>query len=163
MRRVLLVAMLAAGCDDSGGGGDCRRAGSECAAGFQCVDQGGSWDCVPGGSGGTSAHDAEVWATGGGIPRDAEVGGAGGSGGGEVAPPPPGLIEWVRIPGGTFQMGSNDGVDNERPVHEVHVPTFEMARTEVTVAQYRAFVKRHEHGTIVAPRSRLKFPRPVLG
>jgi formylglycine-generating enzyme required for sulfatase activity len=34
-------------------------------------------------------------------------------------------------------MGSNDGDADEKPVHQVSVKSFEMARTEVTVAQYR--------------------------
>lgn len=46
----------------------------------------------------------------------------------------------VRIPAGTFQMGSNDGESDEKPVHRVQVSAFEMDVTEVTVAQYRACV-----------------------
>ena len=42
------------------------------------------------------------------------------------------------IPGSTFQMGSNDGGDNEKPVHSVSVRPFCMDRTEVTVAAYRS-------------------------
>jgi len=48
--------------------------------------------------------------------------------------------DMVRIRGGTFQMGSNDGVDDERPVHRVTVSTFYLDRTEVTVDAYRACV-----------------------
>jgi formylglycine-generating enzyme required for sulfatase activity len=47
----------------------------------------------------------------------------------------------VRIPAGTFQMGSNDGGTETTPVHTVKVDTFEMDVTEVTVAQYRACVR----------------------
>jgi sulfatase modifying factor 1 len=47
-------------------------------------------------------------------------------------------IQWVRIPGGTFMMGSGHG--DESPVHQVAVGTFEIARTPVTVGQYRACV-----------------------
>lgn len=49
------------------------------------------------------------------------------------------LVEWVQIPGGSFQMGSSagDAESDEKPVHEVSVQSFEMAKTEVTVAQYR--------------------------
>lgn len=53
----------------------------------------------------------------------------------------PGGVQWVRIPGGSFQMGSNDGSENEKPVHAVNVQTFEIAKTEVTVAQYRKCVE----------------------
>ena len=49
----------------------------------------------------------------------------------------PADIDWVPIPGGTFAMGSDDGIGDEAPAHDVTVPAFEMARTEVTVAQYR--------------------------
>ena len=53
---------------------------------------------------------------------------------------PPGaveeLVQWVRIQGGTFQMGSNDGSGDEKPVHQVTVPTFEISRNEITVKQY---------------------------
>ena len=51
-------------------------------------------------------------------------------------------INWVRIPGGSFNMGSNDGdsYNNEKPVHRVTVPTFEMSKTAVTFKQYRACV-----------------------
>ncbi len=49
-------------------------------------------------------------------------------------------ISWVRIPGGSFNMGSNDGDDDEKPVHRVTVSTFEMSKTEVTFKQYRACV-----------------------
>lgn len=46
----------------------------------------------------------------------------------------------VRIPAGSFMMGSNDGYDDEKPVHQVRVSAFEMDVTEVTVAQYRSCV-----------------------
>jgi formylglycine-generating enzyme required for sulfatase activity len=53
--------------------------------------------------------------------------------------PPPGP-RMVRIPAGTFQMGSNDGDEDEKPVHSVTLPSFEMDVTEVTVADYQACV-----------------------
>jgi len=61
-----------------------------------------------------------------------------------LSSPPPGAsgkagIEWVRIPGGTFQMGSNNGRSNEKPVR--YVPSFELMKTEVTVGQYRECVE----------------------
>jgi len=48
----------------------------------------------------------------------------------------PYAIEWVEIPGGTFPMGYDLGQDDEVPVHDVSVPTFEMTRSEITVIQY---------------------------
>jgi formylglycine-generating enzyme required for sulfatase activity len=55
-------------------------------------------------------------------------------------------LVWVPIPGGTFQMGSPDGVgeDDEHPQHEVTVPDFEILQTEVTVAQYEECVEEGE-------------------
>jgi hypothetical protein len=47
-----------------------------------------------------------------------------------------GSLHWVCIPGGSFQMGSDGGDGNERPIHPVTIPSFAMLRTEVTVAQY---------------------------
>ena len=45
-------------------------------------------------------------------------------------------VDWVSLPGGTYQMGSNDVAGNEKPVHSVTLSGFQMARTETTVAQY---------------------------
>lgn len=46
-------------------------------------------------------------------------------------------LEWVEIPGGTFEMGGTYP-DNiiEFPRHEVTVPGFKMLKTEVTVSQF---------------------------
>ena len=46
----------------------------------------------------------------------------------------------VLIPAGEFQMGSNTGSDDERPVHTVYVDAFYMDKYEVTNAQYKRFV-----------------------
>jgi len=43
-------------------------------------------------------------------------------------------IEMVKVEGGTFQMGSNDGNFNEKPVHSVTVSSFEIGKYEVTQA-----------------------------
>jgi formylglycine-generating enzyme required for sulfatase activity len=47
----------------------------------------------------------------------------------------------VRIEGGSFLMGSDDGPVDEKPMHSVQVNTFEIDRTEVTVAAYQQRVK----------------------
>ena len=46
----------------------------------------------------------------------------------------------VLIPAGEFQMGSNDGDNDEKPVHTVYVDAFYMDKYEVTNAQYKRFV-----------------------
>ena len=48
--------------------------------------------------------------------------------------------EMVLIPAGEFQMGSNNGDDDETPVHTVYVDAFYMDKYEVTNAQYQKFV-----------------------
>jgi formylglycine-generating enzyme required for sulfatase activity len=48
--------------------------------------------------------------------------------------------ELVKLPGGTFTMGSpaGEGDDDEHPAHEVTVSAFVVCRTEVTQAQWTA-------------------------
>ncbi len=48
------------------------------------------------------------------------------------------------IPGGRFVRGTNDGPENARPQLEVFLQTFYMDRFEVTIAEYKACVKRGE-------------------
>ncbi|NES96606.1 MAG: formylglycine-generating enzyme family protein [Desertifilum sp. SIO1I2] len=50
------------------------------------------------------------------------------------------MLEMVEIPGGTFLMGSpeGEGLEDEKPQHEVTVPAFFMAKYPVTQAQWRA-------------------------
>ena len=47
-------------------------------------------------------------------------------------------LDFVFIEGGAFTMGGMSSFS--RPAHRVNVPDFELMRTEVTVAQYRACV-----------------------
>ena len=47
-------------------------------------------------------------------------------------------IEFVRIPGGEFDMGSTDGDEDEIPVHRVRVSDFQIAKSEVTQAQWQS-------------------------
>jgi formylglycine-generating enzyme required for sulfatase activity len=64
-------------------------------------------------------------------------------------------VEWVRIPGGRFRMGS--GLGDEGPVHEVAVKTFEISKAEVTEAAYRRCV---EAGGCTAPDPACAGPAP---
>lgn len=51
--------------------------------------------------------------------------------------------ELIRVEGGTFQMGMEEPVDendsNARPLRMVTLRTYRIAKTETTVAQYRAY------------------------
>lgn len=53
-------------------------------------------------------------------------------------PPPPIVPGMVWIPTGTFQMGSEEGESDEKPVHMETVQGFYLDRTEVTLAKYLA-------------------------
>ena len=48
----------------------------------------------------------------------------------------PGMT-FVHIPGGSFQMGSNDGGSDEKPVHLVTLGSFQIMTTEVTQAMWK--------------------------
>jgi formylglycine-generating enzyme required for sulfatase activity len=56
-------------------------------------------------------------------------------------------LDLVRIPGGTFLMGSpedeKDRADREGPQHKVTVPTFYMGKYPVTQAQYQAIMGKN--------------------
>ena len=49
-------------------------------------------------------------------------------------------IEWIKIDGGSFMMGSENGDNDEKPIHMVSIKDFYMSKTEVTVGQYRSCV-----------------------
>ena len=44
----------------------------------------------------------------------------------------------VFVEGGTFQMGSNDGDDDEKPVHSVTLSDYYIGQTEVTQELWQA-------------------------
>ena len=54
---------------------------------------------------------------------------------------PPSEAEMVLIPAGQFEMGSHDGAPDEQPVHTVRLAGFYIDKYEVTVGQYRQFVR----------------------
>ena len=54
----------------------------------------------------------------------------------------------VRVPGGTFLMGSNDFYPEERSVRRVSVDGFWMDEHPVTNAQFRRFVKATGYVTV---------------
>jgi formylglycine-generating enzyme required for sulfatase activity len=56
-----------------------------------------------------------------------------------VSPESTAPAEMVRIPAGSFMMGSNNH-DNEKPPHQVYVDEFYLDKYEVTVARYQEFL-----------------------
>lgn len=72
-------------------------------------------------------------------------------------PEAPIKAQLIDMPGGTFQMGRNDGPPTEVPAHAVTVAGFAMDKTEVTNAEYAQFIREANHappeqwGSIKAP------------
>jgi serine/threonine protein kinase/formylglycine-generating enzyme required for sulfatase activity len=50
-------------------------------------------------------------------------------------------LDLVEIPGGTFQMGRNEGPPQERPAHTITVKTFFLDRNEVVNGEYAEYVR----------------------
>lgn len=52
-------------------------------------------------------------------------------------------IDWVKIPAGSFLMGTqgDEGYKNEKPAHTVDLPEFHISRSPITNAQYRCFLE----------------------
>lgn len=59
-----------------------------------------------------------------------------------------GCLGMIRIPGGTFLMGSDTHYAEERPAHRVQVGAFWMDATTVTNEQFAAFVAATGHVTV---------------
>ncbi|WP_219988589.1 SUMF1/EgtB/PvdO family nonheme iron enzyme [Leucothrix pacifica] len=65
---------------------------------------------------------------------------------------PENMPKMVLIPAGSFMMGCRDDKesgcqDDEKPAHTVNIKKFYLAETEVTVAQFRAFVDEKNYKT----------------
>ena len=50
---------------------------------------------------------------------------------------PYGEPAWVEVPAGEFWMGSEQGRDREKPIHQLYVEAFKIAKVPVTNAQYQ--------------------------
>jgi len=81
----IVCSVVAAACIGGGGGGgnDCRQAGSECRDGFECMDNGTDWECLPTTAGDGDGDDDYSGPSGGGT--GATGGGTGATGGGTGA------------------------------------------------------------------------------
>jgi hypothetical protein len=162
----VLALVFTFGCGGSDGGSepasasDCRTEGNGCIGNSSCqLNADDAYECLPSNQGGNEAGAAgsggneagaagsggneagaagsggnEAGAAGQGGDSDNEAGAAG-SGGmanaceGQADGCPD--LDFAPIEGDVFQMDSN---------HQVTIPSFEMMRTEVTVAQYRVCV-----------------------
>ena len=94
-------------------------------------------------AGGTAAYFMWPWKPTNGV----VINGTNGTNGNNPTPSPrvtpePVKAVLIEIPGGTFQMGRNDGARDfsEFPAHSVTVKPFWMDKTEVTNAEYEQFV-----------------------
>lgn len=56
----------------------------------------------------------------------------------------------VLVPAGSFEMGDHfdEGAADELPVHQVELNAFYMDRHEVTIGQYKQFLRETAHGTL---------------
>ncbi len=63
-----------------------------------------------------------------------------------MKPPDDRTDNMVLIPGGTFQMGSEES-DDEKPVHRVTLSDFYLSKYEVTLAEFRAFIEASGYQT----------------
>ena len=76
-----------------------------------------------------------------------------------TTPPQMFKADLVEIPGGTFQMGRDNGPLQERPAHPVTVKTFFLDRNEIVNGEYAEFVRE----TNAAAPSHWANGKPVFG
>jgi iron(II)-dependent oxidoreductase len=62
----------------------------------------------------------------------------------------------VKIPAGSFTMGSDNGAEDEAPAHQVDLPAFEIDKFEVTNADFAQFVKAAGYQTDAEKEKRTK-------
>ena len=55
--------------------------------------------------------------------------------------------EMVDIPEGTFEMGSNDGLENEKPTHRVELSSYKIGKFQITLEQFKAFMNDGSYKT----------------
>jgi|GEM_PF-1950415 len=53
------------------------------------------------------------------------------------------LRDMIHVQGGTFEMGSNNGRDNEKPVHTVTLDDFKIGKYLITQVQYQAVMGKN--------------------
>jgi formylglycine-generating enzyme required for sulfatase activity len=55
------------------------------------------------------------------------------------------LGSMIDVPAGVFRMGSNAGAPDEQPERDVNLPAYQIDRYEVTVGEFREFVRATNH------------------
>jgi sulfatase modifying factor 1 len=65
----------------------------------------------------------------------------------DISAPIPSTEKMIFITGGTFEMGSEDGNDDEKPVHEVELSNFYLSKYELTVGEFRIFIDETRYQT----------------
>ncbi|MCB0518855.1 MAG: SUMF1/EgtB/PvdO family nonheme iron enzyme [Saprospiraceae bacterium] len=66
---------------------------------------------------------------------------------GQTTVAPDDLPDMIFVQGGTFQMGSNDGDSDEKPIHSVTVSDFNLKITEETVEEFGRFITATSYQT----------------
>jgi ribose/xylose/arabinose/galactoside ABC-type transport system permease subunit/formylglycine-generating enzyme required for sulfatase activity len=70
--------------------------------------------------------------------------------------PPPVTDIMIEIPAGPFTMGSDTGIEDEAPAHEVDLPAFEIDKFEVTNADFAQFLEATGYQTDAEREGRTK-------
>jgi len=71
-------------------------------------------------------------------------------------------VDMVQIPGGSFEMGSDNGENNEKPVHAVTLSSFYMGKYQVTQEQWAAVMGSNPSSFTSSPASgEVQGKRPV--
>ena len=79
--------------------------------------------------------------------------------------PETGSANMTLIPSGEFRMGSTHGARDEKPIHTVYVDAFHIDIHEVTVGEYKRFVRATGHRALPASVARCSptDKHPVVG
>jgi sulfatase modifying factor 1 len=72
------------------------------------------------------------------------------------------IPQMVLVDGGTFAMGSEEGSEDEKPVHNVTVSSYKMGRFPITVAQYKTFCQASGQSMPKAPSWGWRNKHPVV-
>lgn len=72
------------------------------------------------------------------------------------------LPKMIPIPGGSFNMGNDEGPPNQQPAHKVTIKSFELGETEVTVRQYMAFVSATKYSKPRKPKWGWQSAHPIV-